>query len=234
MTSTLIKGSDARRFEVAAGRYIGTASGRFYMHQPVWVLEDVAHSLAQVVRFTGHTRWRYSVAEHSVLVSLLVEELGGDPHDQMEALLHDATESVLADVASPVKSMLPDYKALEKYLDSSMRKQFWLPEAQSEIVTRADWLALFIEAAMLMPEHGQDFADPNRIRPDALRMMQQGWTVSTLDGDWRKAREMFIERYRFLQARINGKSVKQASQHVRKVRKDEEAKARASVQEDRD
>jgi hypothetical protein len=58
---------------------IRTYTGRF-----VWPLDpraedidllDVAHALAQVNRFNGHTAVPYSVAEHAVRVSVLVEQL---------------------------------------------------------------------------------------------------------------------------------------------------------------
>lgn len=220
MSSALIKGADARRYEQQDGRYIGTRTGRFYLANPVWDIQAMAHSLSQVVRFTGHTQWRYSVAEHSIMVSMLVEDMGGTPLEQLEGLLHDGTESVLADVASPVKAGLADYKRLEKSLDVTLRRTFGLPETQTEIVTKADWLALFIEAAVLMPEHGQDFTDPNRLRPEALRFMQRGWKPSSLDDNWRAARTAFLMRFNFLLERLNGKSQRAASK---------EAKARAAM-----
>lgn len=219
MTSDLIKGSEARRYD-RDGRYVHTQAGRFYAADPLWNVEAMAHALAQQVRFSGNAQWRYSVAEHSVLVSLLVEDMGGTFLEQMEALLHDGTESVLSDVASPWKADLPDYKRLEREFDSTLRSKFGLPDKQADVVTKADWLALFIEAAVLMPEHGQDFTDPNRLRPVALRYLEQGWTPSTLDDDWRAARTMFLQRYTYLKERLSGKNERAARK---------EAKARAQV-----
>lgn len=43
-------------------------------------LADVAHALARINRFNGHTSVSYSVAEHSVRVSLLVEALAREEH----------------------------------------------------------------------------------------------------------------------------------------------------------
>jgi hypothetical protein len=222
-TKTLIKGSEARRYEQKDGRYIGTRNGRFYLEEPEYNIEAMAHSLAQSVRFTGHSEWRYSVAEHSVLVSLLVEEMGGSVLEQMEGLLHDGTETVLADVASPVKAGLEDYKQLERRLDSKLRAQFFLPVTQTEIVTKADWLALFIEAAQLMPEYGQDFTDPNRLRPEALRLLARGWTPSRLDDDWRAARTMFLQRYTYLKELLSGKKPQAAKRSARQLAKDAQA-----------
>ena len=54
--------------------WIETYSGkRFYILDPrpqdVDIV-DIAHALSLLTRFTGHTREFYSVAQHSVLVSL--------------------------------------------------------------------------------------------------------------------------------------------------------------------
>jgi hypothetical protein len=61
-------------------------------------IEDIAHALSQKCRFTGHTKRFYSVGEHSWRASLNVA-----PGFELAALLHDATEAYLPDIASPVK-----------------------------------------------------------------------------------------------------------------------------------
>ena len=62
-------------------------------------IEDIAHALANICRFTGHVRKFYSVAEHSVRMALS-HELKGHP---MVRLLHDAAEAYFGDIATPVK-----------------------------------------------------------------------------------------------------------------------------------
>lgn len=66
-------------------------------------IEEIAHALAQINRFTGHTKRPYSVAEHSLLVWSIAANEGASPMAQLAALLHDAHEAFTGDVASPVK-----------------------------------------------------------------------------------------------------------------------------------
>lgn len=65
-------------------------------------IEDIAHSLSQLCRYTGHVREFYSVAQHCVLMAEN-EELPGDP---LAKLLHDAAEAYIGDITSPWKQLL--------------------------------------------------------------------------------------------------------------------------------
>jgi hypothetical protein len=171
--------------------------GRFYFSKPVFDIGAIAHSLSHICRFTGHCRKFYSVAEHSLLVSRIMEDLGlGDPH---EGLFHDGVESVLADVASPVKALLKDYKALEKALDAAMRKQFALPETPTEGCHKADLIALLIEARELMPSKGADYGAPDDVILAAKKApyMIQCWTPEN-------ARERFMTRHHDIRRRLRG------------------------------
>ncbi|MBY0513267.1 MAG: hypothetical protein K2P78_05075 [Gemmataceae bacterium] len=87
------------------GDWIQTATGHKF-----WPLDprpgdvdvrDVAHALSNLCRFTGHAREFYSVAQHSVLASRIVP-----PASALAALLHDAAEAYMGDVARPWKRFL--------------------------------------------------------------------------------------------------------------------------------
>lgn len=64
-------------------------------------IEDIAHALSLKCRWGGHTSRFYSVAEHSLNVMSRVSEAA-----KFEALLHDAAEAYLGDIASPFKDSL--------------------------------------------------------------------------------------------------------------------------------
>lgn len=172
--------------------YIHVQDGRFYIRQPTWVPNSMAHSMAQTARYRGNGDEFYSVAEHSVLVALLMREVtGGDP---FEGLLHDAAESVMPDVSAPFKQLLPDLRKEEKLLDLSIRAHFGLPADKSQACAKADWLALFIEAAQIIPERGADFVDPYNLRAEALELRDVGrWRIECLP--WREAKEAWLEAF---------------------------------------
>lgn len=88
---------------------ICTRSGeRFFPFEPRGrvLLEDIAWATSQKVRFTGHMLGLYTVAQHQVHVSEVVEAAGHRPTIWLQALLHDASEAYLPDVASPLKAHL--------------------------------------------------------------------------------------------------------------------------------
>lgn len=65
-------------------------------------LEDLAAGLAAIVRFRGALGTPYTVAQHSVLVSMW---RGLTLYERRWALLHDAAEAYMGDIPSPVKKI---------------------------------------------------------------------------------------------------------------------------------
>lgn len=62
---------------------------------------DIAHALSNLCRFCGHPRFFYSVAHHSVLASLYAPA-----GSELPALLHDAAEAYMGDIARPWKRFI--------------------------------------------------------------------------------------------------------------------------------
>ena len=110
-------------------------------------IEDIAHALSHICRFTGHTKHFYSVAQHSYLCATLVP-----PEHALEALLHDAAEAYIGDVSSPLKAQLPGYQAIEAKLEQAIRQRFGLPAQKTPWVKEADLQMLAAEKAHLMPQ----------------------------------------------------------------------------------
>lgn len=73
-------------------------------------IDDIAHALSLVCRYSGHVDVHYSVAQHSVEVSLHLEQMGASPLCQLMGLLHDGEEAYFGDMSSPLKKHYPDYR----------------------------------------------------------------------------------------------------------------------------
>lgn len=100
------------------------------------LIEDIAHGLAHQCRFAGQIRKFFSVAQHSVYVSIGVSEY--HPEQALAALLHDASEFILMDVPSPLKQLLPEYKVIENRLMGVIARKFGFEYPLDESVKTID------------------------------------------------------------------------------------------------
>lgn len=131
------------------GPTILLASGNYFDFEnpegSVYTIHDIANGLAHICRFTGQCHTFYSVAEHSVHCSRLVP-----PEDAFAALMHDASEAMMGDVSRPLKSLLPEYKRIEKRVEAAILGHFGLPESLPPSVKKADMQMLAVEQKQCM------------------------------------------------------------------------------------
>lgn len=113
---------------------------------------DIAHALAHLCRFNGHTPEHYSVAQHSLIVANLVPA-----EHQLVALLHDATEAYIGDMTRPLKAVIPDYVTIEHRLWYAVCHRFNLHPELPDCVKHADLVALATERRDLMPKHSGEW-----------------------------------------------------------------------------
>lgn len=156
---------------------------------------DIAHHLSNICRFTGATREFYSVAQHSVLVSMYVERLApGDDVLALWGLLHDASEAYLCDVARPVKitPALVDYRIAEQAVMHAVCEHFKLPMFEPALVKDVDRRMLRTEQRDLMGDAlPGDHRDDCPVFPERIVPM-----------DPRQARQAFFNRYFALRDRL--------------------------------
>lgn len=127
------------------------------------VAADIAHALSNICRYTGHTRDFYSVAQHSVMVAKMVPE-----EDRLAALLHDASEAYLADVARPVKyqdGFREVYKEAEERLMKAIAAKFGFSYPLPQSVEEADDSILWAEMDALMPRQHYAATDADYQNP---------------------------------------------------------------------
>jgi hypothetical protein len=145
---------------------LDTASGRrvdLDNPQPGQVaLLDIAGALSRVCRFGAQTLHFYSVAQHAIYVSELVEER--DRRDlALAALHHDSHEAYVCDLPSPAKRIIREagdpnaYDTICSALDRAIYASLGIaaPENGDErLIKEADNVALVVEARALLFEGG--------------------------------------------------------------------------------
>jgi len=145
---------------------------------------DIAHALSNICRFGGHCKEFYSVAQHSIHVSQLVQ-----PKYKLHALLHDASEAYLGDIPRPIKHSheFKFYRGIEKNISSIIYKKYKLPEELHSTITNADTQMLMLEANTLMPTITNWTFFSKELLPDNIEIYP---ILSSL-----KAKEKFLELF---------------------------------------
>lgn len=111
-------------------------------------IEDIAHSLSNLCRYGGHCLFHYSVALHSYLCSLEP----GAKSEQLQFLLHDASEVYVNDLVRPIKHRveMEKYREIEDSIQGLIFKRFNLPYPYSERVHEVDDKVLLDEIQNLI------------------------------------------------------------------------------------
>jgi len=148
-----------------------------------FVIDDIAHGLANICRYSGQFSRFYSVAEHSILVSETAKGF------EFEALLHDAAEAFLGDITRPLKQMLPEYKRIEADVERAILERFGVSTPLPPQIKQADLRVLAAEQRQIMP-HGTDgWVRGQKVEPAPI-------VVRHLLPD--EAKRMFLDRFEAL------------------------------------
>ena len=172
------------------GPYITTYTGRFYFNDPRPEdvrLSDIAHSLARIIRYSGHGDRECRVAEHSVHIYRSLVAQNASREERACGLLHDSPETLsgFGDVASPRKRLVPAVGAAEDLIwVKAIAPRFGLPLTLPGIVHVADRRICADEMAQNMAE-----VDPNVGPPLGIKL--EYWGAEQAEAEFlRAAREL--------------------------------------------
>jgi hypothetical protein len=182
-------------------------------------LERCVQTLARICRYNGNIPedsevMLYSVAQHSALVSRLIEFWGFPAQEQAAGLLHDVHEALMGDITTPVKRWLgSNLGPKEAALQRKVLKLVWdgPVDPGTNAVKYADMAALVLEVQALRFESAVFFKvgpPPIPYELPSPQLVQQGWRLllpnadrtvrSVLDEDV----ERFMRRYQDLREAI--------------------------------
>jgi hypothetical protein len=168
---------------------IQTYTGKFVdplnlKHEDIEI-RDIAHALALINRFNGHSRIPCSVGHHSIFVCELVRT-----EHKLQALLHDATEAYLGDITKWLKQT-KEFSAYREAEDRAWRvisEVFGVPYELSPEVESADKFAVRIEAYYLFGPEMAMFQRSDYPLPTEQELEFANWTSQ---GNWNFTRTNF-------------------------------------------
>lgn len=160
-------------------------------------LDTLAHGIAHICRYLGHTYRFYSVAEHSVLAAMLAP-----PEVRSLVLLHDLHEAIVGDVPSPLKPLLgAAFAELEGAWEAWVYERFLGHRLDSEeraAIKLADLRALALERVIF---GWKDVEWWPPIPVDAPRIPDDDWArnvrdrlrlLASVDGSPAAAKSIFL------------------------------------------
>lgn len=144
-------------------------------------LLTIAHSLSLQNRYLGHTKFPYSVAQHSIYMSHVVPA-----EYAFEALMHDAAEAYCGDLIRPIKYSpeLVSFREIEDRIDYIIRNKFRLPPKMSAVIKDADTRMAFTEKRDILVPSDADWGVPSIPYEEPIR-----------EKNWMDVKAEFIERF---------------------------------------
>jgi hypothetical protein len=171
-------------------------------------IQAIARAIANEPRFGGQTFERYTVGEHCVRGSHLVEAIArgrGWSEDYVTAvahafLLHDAAEGLhFKDVSAPLKGApwMAGYKAREKHCQEVIYDWAGVGDERGDpILKEVDEILRYTEQRDLQPPIPVEFVDQEKHRPTlSPRIVPIGTTTTEVE-------LIFFERWRDLRRRL--------------------------------
>jgi hypothetical protein len=146
------------KMTTASGRYIDLSDiGTSFSEASITkgdLVEEISRGLANTLRFSGQLG-NLTVAQHSLLVARIAKHRKQSSRQQLIGLLHDASEAYLGDIPTPLKMLLPDYRALEARVMEAIYTRFldvwFLLDGEKKLLDAADVAAFELEVTLHSP-----------------------------------------------------------------------------------
>ena len=122
-------------------------------------VKDIAHALSLICRANGHTRFFYSIAQHSIACCKEAKTRGLSNRIQLGCLLHDSSEAYMSDVTRPIKAKLTEYLKFEDHLQNMIWNHFIsepLSDTEKKAIFEIDDEMLSYEFIHLLPDSISD------------------------------------------------------------------------------
>jgi len=150
-------------------------------------IEDIAHALSQLPRYTGHCKFPYPVAQHLRVGSYFVPE-----EFAYDYFCHDFSEAYLNDMSRPLKHFTKageEYRKIERRVQGVIADVLGFSKVEPPIVKVYDTRMLYTEKMQLMPS--RVFRHEWAHIPEASISLP----VTLQYADFWEQKELFFRRY---------------------------------------
>lgn len=112
-------------------------------------LESICGTLGNICRFNGRVNRHFSIAQHSMLVACILDDMTDDMNVIIGGACHDFAEAFIGDIATPLKNEIALLEELEPQILKSIAEQIDIGNYDSDLVHKADQIACYQEACEL-------------------------------------------------------------------------------------
>jgi 5'-deoxynucleotidase YfbR-like HD superfamily hydrolase len=136
-------------------------------------IENIAWSLARMIRFGGHGKhepnMETTVADHCLTLADMLARQGETPLTQLQGFMHDAGESFVVDVPRGIKCR-DEMRFFRNAEDAAIKVIFRalgipLPSKLREpVIKEWDMVSCLAEARLIMPDRGEGFQSATQER----------------------------------------------------------------------
>ena len=103
-----------------SGKYLSLSFGNYYSVS----IKDIASGLSKRPRWSGQTEYSYSVGQHSIDCYNHSVGQGLTLDQQLQALMHDASEAFMGDMAKPWKNGMTEFQDTENVVMTGLGSEF--------------------------------------------------------------------------------------------------------------
>jgi len=148
------------------GPWVATSRGGMWSimnpHPRDVFIDDIAWGIARQCRYGGQIRSdleMYSVAEHACTMTwwAIKDDRIEYLEDALAILLHDGSEAIFGDMATPIKQLLPEYRVMEDRCQAVITHAFGLTP-ENTLITKAELKE--IDNRIRVDERQQIIAEP--------------------------------------------------------------------------
>ena len=155
--------------QLGCGRYVDALDIKTYDVN----VENIAWSLARMIRFGGHGKHEpnaeTTVADHCLTLVDMLKAQGQTPLTQLQGFMHDGGESFVVDVPHGIKCRdeMRFFRDAEDAALVTIFQALGIPQPSDEvnaIIKEWDLISCIAEARLIMPDRGEGFQSSTQER----------------------------------------------------------------------